>query len=79
MTKPSEKELLDWLMNELNLSENEVKTQKQLYSNGIISSFTIVKLIRFIETKINSRVCEENLALENFESFDSILNKVLAK
>ncbi len=57
----------------------EKETQKtiagdseNLISNGVIDSFTMIKLIGFIESEFGIKANMEELAPENFNSVDTI-------
>jgi len=69
--------LVGWLSQELNISDEEINQQQKLYSTGLLNSFKILKLVRFIESQQNKTISSEKMEVMNFESVDSILNKVV--
>lgn len=61
----------------------EKETQKDiendtidLIKNGFLDSFTMVRLISFIETELGIKVDMEELSPENFNSIDSIVKTI---
>ena len=57
-----------------NLSDSD-----SLIESGIVDSLGIMKLIGFLEDKINIQISDDELIPENFSSVDSITALVLKK
>ena len=56
-----------------------LKDSDSLIESGIVDSLGIMKLIGFLEDKINIQISDDELVPENFSSVDSIAALVLAK
>ena len=56
-----------------------LKDSDSLIESGIVDSLGIMKLIGFLEDKINIQVSDDELVPENFSSVDSIAALVLGK
>jgi len=52
--------------------EEAIELQDDLLSEGILDSFGMMKLIRFIEVKFDVKVRPEDMTIENFTSIASI-------
>ena len=48
--------------------------QDDLLSEGLLDSFGMMKLIRFIEDKFETKVQPQDMTIENFTSIETILN-----
>ena len=61
----------------------ENKTQKKieddkadLIKNGLLDSFTMIRLISFIETELGTKVDMEEIGPDNFNSVENIMSTI---
>ena len=66
--------LLEFLQHSLGIDVAELETDDtELYSSGLIDSFSIVHLIQFLETQGGFEVDPTDVNLENLDSIRKIL------
>jgi acyl carrier protein len=61
------------------LSEESIGLQDDLLSEGLLDSFGMMKLIRFIEEKFETKVQPKDMTIENFTSIETIMDYLSRK
>ena len=61
------------------LSEESRGLQDDLLSEGLLDSFGMMKLIRFIEEKFETKVQPKDMTIENFTSIETIMDYLSRK
>ena len=75
--KALEEEILEYVRNEFlddEEDEEELDASTPLISGGIVDSFSMVSLKRFLEKKFNIQTPDTEATPEAFDSVDNILN-----
>ena len=75
--KPWKKKILEYVRNEFlddEEDEEELDASTPLISGGIVDSFSMVSLKRFLEKKFNIQIPDTEATPEAFDSVDNILN-----
>ena len=72
-----QKTVLDYVIDEyLEDEDEEITVDTPLISGGIVDSFSMVSLKRFLETKYNISIPDEKATPEAFDTVNSICNVV---
>lgn len=70
-----ETELLWFINNKLIKDNNKITKKSKLFKNQIIDSLKILDLIAFIEKKLNTRIEDNEIVMDNFETVEAMTNK----
>ena len=65
-----------FLSDELDVDTSEIEESSELFSSGIIDSFSLVSLLTFVEQQANFRIAAHDVNLDNFDSVSRILRYV---
>ena len=67
-------EILNFIQNELSDDEdiNELDFHSELLLDGIVDSMGIMRLVGFIEEKMNLKIPAEHIIIENFRTINHI-------
>ncbi|MEN8208825.1 MAG: acyl carrier protein [Candidatus Fermentibacteria bacterium] len=69
--------VLDYITDEyLDEDDDDVSYDSPLISSGIVDSFSMVSLKRFLETKYSIKLSDEEASPEAFDTVNSICNLV---
>ena len=70
-----DKVLVDYINEQFNddQSDNPIGLEDDLLSEGVLDSFGMMKLIRFIEDQFETKVQPEDMTIENFTSIETII------
>lgn len=64
--------LTRYIQDEFVRGRKEVNPDDDLLSSGILNSLGILKLVAFIEERFDTRVPDEDIVFENFQSIQSL-------
>lgn len=67
-----EKVILDYVVKEYSSGEEEIDSNTPLISSGIVDSFSMVSLKRFLEKKYNISIPDDKASPEAFDSVSKI-------
>ncbi len=70
----SKEDLFEFLENDLMIEIEEIDENTSLFSEGFVDSFSLLELIAFIEIKIEAKLNQDDVTLENFDSITRILD-----
>jgi len=59
--------------------EEPIQPEDDLLSEGVLDSFGMMKLIRFIEDNFDIKVQPEDMTIENFTSVETIVRYISAQ
>ncbi len=78
MTEDAKKLIIDYVKKEYldEDSDQEVNENTKLISSGIVDSFSMVSLKRFLETRYGIRIPDANASPEAFDSVEKIATLV---
>jgi acyl carrier protein len=65
--------LTGYIVENMNLPENELTPDMALFSEGILDSLDLVELIAFVEREIGKNVPPRDISLANFDSMSRIM------
>ena len=64
------------LSEELGVEISDIDGSTQLFSSGIVDSFSLVSIITFVEQESGNQVSPEDVNLDNLDSIDRIVSFV---
>jgi len=59
--------------------ERSVKDDENLFESGIIDSMGLLRLLAFLESEFGVSIEMKDIAIENFDTIDKIMDIVLSK
>jgi len=69
-------QLKGFLEEELDIEAGDLELDTPLFSGGIIDSFSLVSLLKFVETTFELRVGPTDVNLENFDSLGRMVTYI---
>ncbi len=70
---PSREQLLEFLTDELGLEEDDATDDNQLFSTGVLDSFSMVDLIGYIEKAGGFKIKPTEVSLDNFDTIGRMI------
>ena len=74
--KITERELLDYLRDEIGVETDGIDRTTPLVSSGIVDSFSLVEFVTFIENRAGIQFSPADATIENLDSIGLILELV---
>lgn len=71
--------LREYLATKTRADLNKIDDDGELFSTGVIDSFTMVDLVTFLSAQTGSRVGMADISIENFDSVNRILKFVQSR
>lgn len=65
--------LLKYIVDELGLDEDDFDEHTLLFSDGVLDSFSMLRVISFVESQAGIRVGATEVTLENLDSVSRIM------
>lgn len=74
-----DKQLIHNFLNNITEQDIQVGDDESLLEAGLLTSFTMVQLLAFIQDRFSVTIEDEDLVPENFETIDAITNLLQKK
>ena len=75
----TETAIRSWLIENIDITNEELKPETKLFSSGLLDSFTLMDMVLFIEKSAGIKVKATELTLGNMDSVKNILTYVAGK
>lgn len=76
MTK-IKKTIRGFLTNNLELDLSDISDNSELFSSGLIDSFSLIEILAFLESEFNCKVDISNLSIDELDTIEGIATLAL--